>query len=166
MRYPDYLRLEGSGSIVLGLVLAVRAFPGLFVSYRAPAAALLLVPAVLVLLALIGRRAGAPVAAPGRWLPERPLRGPARGRIPLPVAPLRRRLLVETGLWVVVGVALVAVGSSGWLLFGTGLASVAFGVVQAVFARRHVVAEEDRRGDRFAIARRSGIGTPDLAVLP
>ncbi len=166
MRHPDYLRLEGTCSIVLGLVLAVGAFPGLFLSYRAPLAALALVPAVLVLLALIGRRAGAPLGAPGRWLTERTLRDAARGRIPLPVAPLRRRLLVETAIWVVVGIALVAVGSSGWLLFGTGLASVAFGVVQAVFARAHVLGEERRRGERFAISRRAGLGTPDVAVLP
>jgi len=164
MRYPDYLRLEGGGSIALGLVLAVGAFPGLFVSYRAPVAALALVPAVVAFLAVLGVRAGAPLGAPGRWLTERPLREAAPGRDPLPASPLRRRLLVETGLWIVLSVVLVAIGSSGWLLFGTGLASVAFGVVQAVFARRRVLAEERARGTTFLVARRPGLGTPSLTL--
>ncbi len=164
MPYTSYLKWEGACSIALGLALAAAAFPGLFVSYRAPGAALLLVPAVLVLLALIGRRAGASPAAPGQWLTERPLRGAVPGRPALPAARLRRRLVLETVAWVVVGVALVAVGSSGWLLFGTGLASVAFGLVQAVAAPARVAGEERRRGARYAVARRAGIGTPGLTV--
>ncbi len=158
------MKWEGACSITLGLALAAAAFPGLAVSYRTPGAALLLVPATLVLLAIIGRRAGAPLSSPGAWLTERPLRGAAPDRPALPAGRLRRRLVLETAVWIAVGVALVAVGSSGWLLFGTGLASVAFGLVQAVAAPARVAAEERRRGARYAVARRAGIGTPGLTV--
>ncbi len=164
MAYTTYLRWEGLCSVLLGTVLAVAAFPGLVVSYGAPALALLLVPATLALLALVGRRAGAPWLAPGAWLTERPLRGATPGLAPLDAGRLRRRLALETAAWVVAGVALVAVGSSGWLLFGTGLASVAFGLVQAVAARARVAAEESRRGVRYAVARRAGLGTPALTT--
>ena len=153
-------------SITLGAVLAAAAFPGFVVSYSAPAAALLLVPATLVLLALVGVRAGASPWVPGQWLTERPLRGATPGRPALDPARLRRRLVLETAAWIVIGVVLVAIGSSGWLLFGTGLASVAFGLVQAVAARGRVAAEERRRGVVFGVARRAGLGTPGLTVRP
>jgi hypothetical protein len=162
MSYTDYLRLEGWSSIVLGLVLAAVAVPGLSSD---DAWALLLVPAVLILLALIGRRAGARIGRPGEWLTARPLRGAQPGRSALAAAPLRRRLLAETALWIVLGSAWVLLADSSHGLFlGTGLASVAFGAVQALAARRRVADEERRRGERFVVAERPGLGLPRLGL--
>ena len=162
MSYTDYLRLEGWSSIALGVVLAAVALPGLS---DGDAWALLLVPALLVLLALIGRRAGAPLGQPGRWLTERPLGGARGDGAPLPAAPLRRRLLIETAVWIVAGSAWVLLADSSHGLFlGTGLASVAFGVLQAYASRARVREEEQRRGTSFAVAERPGIGLPGLVA--
>jgi hypothetical protein len=129
--------------------------------------ALLLVPALLVLLALIGRRAGARLASPGEWLTARPLGGADPRRTALPAAPLRRRLLIETAVWIVGGSAWVLLtDSSHGLFLGTGLASAAFGAVQVVSSRRRVADEERRRGERFVVAERPGIGLPRLGVIP
>ncbi|MDP9383702.1 MAG: hypothetical protein M3P50_00430, partial [Actinomycetota bacterium] len=69
MRYPDYLRLEGWCSIVLGLALAALAFPGLLVSYDKWWIGLLFVPGVLLALGgWAAARRGVPLGAPGRWL--------------------------------------------------------------------------------------------------
>ena len=143
------------------------AAPGLVVSYPAWWAALLWVPAVLVALALWGRlRHGAALGRPGEWLTTRPLRGARSGRPILPRRPVRRRLLVETAAWIVGVTAWVVVGrSSGLLIFGTGLASAAYGVVQLVLARARVRDEERRRGVTYYLSRRPGLGTPDLAVV-
>jgi len=160
MSYTDYLRLEGRSSIVLGVALAAVAVPGLSGD---DAWALLLVPAVLVLLAVIGRRAGARLGRPGEWLTARPLGGADPRRTALPAGPLRRRLLGETVVWIVAGSAWVLLADSSHGLFlGTGLASVAFGGVQAVAARRRVADEECRRGARFVVAERPGLGLPRL----
>ncbi len=162
MTYTDYLRLEGWSSIVLGIVLAAVAVPGLS---GGDAWALLLVPALLAFLALVGRRAGARLAAPGEWLTERPLRGADPDRAALPEAPLRRRLLIETAVWIVAGSAWVLLADSSHGLFvGTGLASVAFGALQAFASRARVGEEERRRGTRFAVAERPGLGLPRLVA--
>jgi len=162
MTYTDYLRLEGWSSIVLGVVLAAVAVPGLSGD---DAWALLFVPAVLALLAMIGRRAGARLGRPGEWLTARPLGGADAGRAALPAAALRRRLLVETAVWIVAGSAWVLLAdSSHGLFFGTGLASAAFGAVQVIASRARVAEEERRRGERFVVAERPGIGLPRLGV--
>lgn len=65
MTYTDYLRLEGRSSIALGIVLAAVAVAGLSVQ---DARALLLGPSLVVLLAVIGVRAGAKLTRPAEWL--------------------------------------------------------------------------------------------------
>jgi hypothetical protein len=83
----------------------------------------------------------------------------------LPATPLRRRLLIETAVWIVAGSAWVLLAdSSHGLFFGTGLASVAFGALQAFASRARVAEEERRRGTRFAVAERPGIGLPRLVA--
>ncbi len=168
MRYPDYLRLEGWCSIVLGLALAALAFPGLLVSYDAWWIGLLFVPGVLLALGgWAAARRGVPLAAPGRWLTERPLREATPGRPGLDAARLRRRLVAETALWIA-GVAawIVLARSSGLLIFGTGLASAAFGAVQAFAARAHVRAAERVSGAAYVVAERPGLGSPSLGSAP
>jgi len=164
--YRDYLRLEGWCSIVLGLEMAFVAFPGLVVSWTGWPLALLFVPGVLALLGGFGAlRNGASAGRPGEWLTTRPLRGAREGRPGLPAGSLRRRLLVETAIWVIGVTALVVIlGSSPLLIFGTGLASAAFGAVQAFPARARVQAEERRRGVRYVVAERPGVGTPSLGI--
>ena len=164
MTYTDYLRLEGWSSIALGAVLAGVAVPGLG---RGDGWALLLVPGLLALLALIGRRAGAPLGRPAAWLTERPLGGARTDRAALPATALRRRLLVETAVWIVAGSAWVLLAdSSHGLFFGTGLASAAFGALQVFGSRSRVHEEERRRGERFVVAERPGLGLPRLGVSP
>jgi len=166
MAYRDYLRWEGSCSIVLGLALALVAFPGLLVTYEAAWVGLLFVPAALLLLGgFAALRRGVPLGAVGRWLTERPLAraGPDAGA--LPAARLKRRLLVETGIWIVAVCGWVLLArSSGLLIFGTGLASAAYGVVQAFASRARVVRAEGDRGVGYAVAERPGIGLPALSV--
>ena len=165
MPYRDYLAWEGALALVLGLELALVAFPGLILSYPAGWAGVLFVPAALLLFALLARRRGIPLPAAGRWFTERPLAGAQPGRPGLPAARLRRRLVIETAVWIVaVTVWVLAVGSSGLLIFGTGLASAAYGGVQLFLSRAEVIREERARGERFVVAERPGIGTPHLGV--
>ena len=168
MPYRDYLRWEGSCSIVLGLALALVAFPGLLVSYDAAWAGFLFVPAVLLLLGgFAALRRGVPLGAVGRWLTERPLSGARAGADTLPAAKLRRRLVIETAIWIVAVCAwVVFAGSSGLLIFGTGLASAAYGAVQAFASRDRVVRTERERGTAYAVAERPGLGLPKLSVVP
>lgn len=168
MRYPDYLRLEGWCSIVLGLALAALAFPGLLVSYDGWWLGLLFVPGVLLALGgWAAARRGVPLTAAGRWLTERPLAGATPGRAALDARRVRRRLLAETALWIA-GVAawIVLARSSGLLIFGTGLASAAFGAVQAFAARAHAAGAERARGEALVVAERPGLGTPSLGSSP
>jgi hypothetical protein len=166
MPYARYLRLEGWCSIVLGLALALVAFPGLLLDYAGAAWALAFVPAVLLALgAWAALRHGIPLARPGRWLTHRPLAGARPGRAALDPARLRRRLLAETAIWIAAVTAWVVMGASdGLLILGTGLASAAFGAVQAFAATARVRAVEAARGERYVVARRPGLGTPELAV--
>lgn len=166
MSYRQYVRLEGWCSIVLGLALALVAFPGLIVSYDGWAIGLLFVPAVLMILGgWASWRRGVPLFAPGRWLTEKPLADARAGRDALDGAKLRTRLLVETGLWIVGVTAWVALsGSSGLLIFGTGLASAAFGAVQAFAAYARVRGVEERERRRYVVARRPGLGLPELGL--
>lgn len=168
MHYRRYLGWEGGCSIVLGLALALVAFPGLLVSYRAWWVGLLFVPATLLALgAFAALRRGVPLGRPGRWLTERPLGGAAADREGLDERPLIRRLVLETTLWIVgVTVWVVLARSSGLLIFGTGLASAAFGAVQAFPARARVGARERLDQSEFLVSQRPGLGTPTLAVRP
>ena len=166
MTYRDYLRWEGSCSVVLGLALALVAFPGLLVDYDGAAYGLLFVPGVLLLLGgWAAVRRGVPLGAPGRWLTERPLDGAAPGASPLEPGRLKRRLVVETAIWIVAVTAWVVLArQSGLLIFGTGLASAAFGAVQAFASRARVARADRERGAVHRVARRPGLGTPALTV--
>jgi hypothetical protein len=166
MAYRDYLRLEGWCSIVLGLALALVAFPGLLLDYDGAAWGLLFVPGVLLALgSWAALRRGIPLSQPGRWLTDRPLAGARPDRPALDAARLRRRLLLETGIWIAAVTAWVLVGArDGLLIFGTGLASAAFGAVQAFAATARVRAVEAEGGERHVVAERPGLGTPQLGI--
>jgi hypothetical protein len=167
LTYREYLRLEGLCSLVLGIALALVAAPGLVVSYPAAWAGPLFVPGVLLALGLWGRaRHGAALGRPGEWLTTRPLARARRGRPILPARPVRRRLLAETAAWIgAVTLWVVLARSSGLLVFGTGLASTAYGAVQLVLARAHVADEEALQGVTYYLSRRPGLGTPDLTAV-
>lgn len=164
MSYRHYLALEGTCSIALGVALVVLAAPGLLVDYDGAWAAPLVVVAVLgAIAAQAALRRGVPVTAPGCWLTEHPLGTAQPGRTPLPAAPLRRRLLLETAVWIVaVGAWVLLARQSGFLIFSTGLASAAFGLVQALPARARVRAADRALGREHLVAKRPGLGTPDL----
>ena len=166
MAYRDYLRLEGWCSIVLGLALALVAAPGLLLDYDGAAWGLLFVPAVLLALgSWAALRHGIPFARPGRWLTDRPLAGARPGRPGLDAARLRRRLVVETAIWILAVTAWVVLGArDGLLILGTGLASAAFGAVQAFAASARVRAVEAEGGEPYVVARRPGLGTPELGI--
>ncbi len=164
MPYRDYLRWEGTCSILLGAALAALAWPGWLAHYDGAWLALLAVPATLAVMALLGSRAGGAARRPGTWRTTRPL-ADADARRPA-VAPgvLRRRLALETAVWIVaVGAWVAATGDSGWLVLATGLASVAFGAVSAGPSARHVQEAERRAGGRYRVSRRPALGTPELA---
>jgi hypothetical protein len=68
-------------------------------------------------------------------------------------------------VWIVAGSAWVLLADASHGLFlGTGLASAAFGALQAFASRAHVRDEERRTGARFAVAERPGIGLPRLSA--
>lgn len=166
MTYRELLRLEGIGSIVLGLELALVAFPGLILSYSHGWTGILFVPAALAVIALWGSlRHGARLSRPGEWLTKRSLEGARPGGAALDPAPIRRRLLIETAAWII-GVTLwVLFGrSSGLLIFGTGLASAAYGALQLSASRGRVAEVERASATTFYVARRPGFGTPDLTT--
>jgi hypothetical protein len=68
-------------------------------------------------------------------------------------------------VWIVAVTAWVLLGASdGFLIFGTGLASAAYGLVQAVASRARVVRTERERGTTYLIAERPGLGLPQLTT--
>jgi len=163
VRYRDYLAWEGGLAILLGLELALVAFPGLSLSYRGGWAGPLFVPATLAIFALVARRRGIPLLAAGRWFTERPLAEARSGRPGLAAEGLRGRLVIETAIWIIaVTLWVLLVGSSGLLIFGTGLASAAYGAVQAFASRGRVLSAEQERGTTFVVAERPSLGTPHL----
>lgn len=166
MRYRDYLALEGSCSIVLGLALALVSFPGLLLDWDGAAYGLLFVPAVLLALgAFAALRRGVGLLDVGGWLTARPLAGVEDGRAALPTQKLRVRLVAETAIWIVAVTAWVLVGATdGLLIFGTGLASAAYGAVQAFASRGRVARVERERGEEFLVAERPGLGLPRLTT--
>ena len=167
MRYRDLLRFEGTCSVVLGLALAALAFPGWLVSYPAPWTGLLFVPAVVLALGSWAvLRRGASPWRPAEWLTARPLSTALSERRALAAEPLRRRLVIETTVWIAAaGAWIVLSRSSGLLFFGTGLASAAYGLLQAFPSARRVAAVEARSGETFVVARRPGFGTPELGSI-
>jgi len=167
MRYRDYLAWEGGLAILLGLELALVAFPGLRLSYPGGWAGPLFVLAMLAIFALLARRRGIPPLAAGRWFTERPLAEARPGRPGLTADALRSRLVVETAIWIIaVTLWVLLVGSSGLLIFGTGLASAAYGVVQAYASRGRVLSAEREHGTTFVVAERPSLGTPHLGSSP
>ncbi len=164
MPYRDYLRWEGACSMVLGAALAALAWPGWLADYDGAGLALLAVPATLAVMALLGSRAGGAARRPGTWRTARPLADADPRRAALAAGALRRRLALETAVWIVtVGAWVAATGDSGWLVLATGLASIAFGAVSAGPSARHVEEVERRAGGRYRVARRPALGTPELA---
>lgn len=166
MPYARYLGFEGTCSVVLGLALAVAAAPGVVLHYGGAGWWVLLVPALLVALAAFAHlRRGVGWLDVGGWLTAGPLQTASADEAPLPPGPLRRRLLVETAIWIVAVDLWVVLGASdGGFIFGTGLASLAYGLVQAVASRGRVLREEQHRGARFLIAERPGLGLPRLTT--
>jgi hypothetical protein len=164
MRYRDYLAFEGSCSVALGLALALVSFPGLFIDWDGAGWGLLFVPAVLLALGgFAALRRGVGLLDVGGWLTARPLAGAVAGRPALGAGGLRRRLVVETAIWIVAVTAWVLVGATdGLLIFGTGLASAAYGLVQAVASRARVARVERERGEEYLVAERPGLGLPRL----
>lgn len=167
MGYRDDLRWEGGASLLLGAAMALVAFPGLVVSYDHAWSAVLWVPVTLALLGgWAALKRGVPIARVDRWLTDRPLAGAAPGRPVLDARQLKRRVAIETALWIVAVCGWVLLArSSGWLVFGTGLASMAYGAVQAFAAPRAVAAAERARGVRFYVSERPGVGTPTLSSV-
>jgi hypothetical protein len=166
VHYRRYLQLEGTGSIVLGLAMAIVAWPGLRADYRGAWAAIPIALGLLLVLAAFARlRNHVPLLAPGRWLTDRSIAHAQPGARPMPESPLRRRLMLESGLWIVLVCGWVlATGHSGWLVFVTGWASVAYGVLQVAFSARRVQSVERHDNVTFLVARRPGLGTPELTT--
>ena len=165
MRYRDYLALEGACSMVLGAALALVSFPGLLLSWDGAGYGLF-VPAVLLLLgAFAAARRGVGLLDAGAWLTARPLATSRAGRPALGTRGLRTRLVAETAVWIVAVTAWVVVGAQdGLLIFGTGLASAAYGAVQAFASRGRVVRTERERGEEYLVAVRPGLGLPELTT--
>jgi hypothetical protein len=136
MSYADYLRLEGTCALVLGAALVGVGAPGL----EAPVASVISGILLAAILAVAGRRSGAPLAQPGAWFTTRPLAGASAERPGIDRTRLTRRLLAETALWAGAVCAWVLLaGESHDIVFATGLASAAFGAIQAFAARGRVV---------------------------
>lgn len=161
MRYTDYLRVEGTASLVLGGVLAFVAFPGLAVSYAGAWSAPLFVLAFAGIASAWKR-----TPDPHRWFTERPLAtadpepGPVLGE-----PALRRRLWGETLAWILIGLVTVLVlESSGLLWFALGLVSAAYGAVQFGPSRSRALAEERARGGHLYLRERPALGTPRLRL--
>lgn len=168
MRYLDYLRLDGACSAGLGGALVVLGWPGLFGEGRLGAAApwgVLAVAVTLAALAGLAVRRGLPLAAPGRWLTERPIAEARPDETPLQARALRRRLLIETAIWIVaVGAWVLATGRDTTLIWATGWATAAYGALQLLGSARRVARLEAEGHGPFLVARRPGLGTPDLTT--
>jgi len=167
MTYREYLRWEGVCSIVLGLALALVAFPGLFVEHGRPWIALIYVVTALAAVATWNvTRHRAVLLRPGSWRTEASLRGAQAGAGTLEGSWLRRRLTVETSIWIVAVAAwVIGAEQSGSLVWGTGWASVAFGVLTAVPSPAHVRRVQRERREVYFVAERPGVGTPRLSSV-
>lgn len=166
MRFAAYSRLNGLCSTLIGVAFIVAGFPGLLGDDSRAANLWLAIPGVLVVLvpiALVAARRGIPLAAPGRWLTDRPLTRATRGRSVLPADRLRRRLIVESVIWGAVALAVIAgFSTSRPFAYATGWASLAYGLLELLASARRIEAVERERGTAFFISRRPGFGTPDV----
>lgn len=166
MRYRDYLRLDGACSAGLGAALILLGWPGLIADgslvwgWAAVGTAV-----ALGVVAVVAKRRGTPVSAPGRWLTDRPVARVQAGAAPLDAARLRRRLVIETAVWVVgVGAWVALTGRDTTLIWVTGWPTLAYGLLQlAASAPRVDRLEAEGRGP-FLVARRPGLGTPELTT--
>lgn len=163
MRFSAYTRLNGACSAAIGVVFIAAGFPGLL----APASSWWLaapgVLAVLVPIALWARHRGVPWSQPGRWLTDRPLGDARPGLAPLDERRLRVRLVGETVLWGAVALAVFAgFTTSRPLAYATGWASLAYGLLELWGSTARIRAVQDERGVVYRVARRPGLGTPDV----
>lgn len=120
MRFRDYLRLEGTCAVALGVVLVAVA--ALFGRWDGPA---WVAPA-------LGLGASVVAVVAARAATRSAIRGAGREPPRMAAASVRRQTLVETVAWAVaVGAWVAATGDSAELVAGTGAATVAFGIVRA-----------------------------------
>jgi hypothetical protein len=166
MRYVDYLRLDGACSAGLGGALVVLGWPGLFGDGSAQWGwAVLAVALTMGALAGLAARRGVPLSAPGRWLTDRSIARAATGKSALDADRLRIRLVGETTLWIVgVGAWVLLTGRDTTLIWATGFATAAYGLLQLIGSARRVAALEAEGRGPFLVARRPGLGTPELTT--
>ena len=167
MTYRGYLRWEGVCAIVLGLALAAVSFPGLFVDHARPWVALIYVATVLAAVATWNvTRHRAALARPGTWRTAAPLKAVRPGAGTLDGDALKRRLVIETALWILaVGAWVIAARRSGSFVWGTAWASVAFGTLTAFPSAAHVRRVQRERREVYFVAERPAVGTPALSSV-
>ena len=119
MTFARYLRLEGTCAVVLGVVLVgLAAVLGRWNGPWWSAPAVAVVASVAAVLAARAATRGAVAKAAG-------------GAPRMSAAAVARQTVVETVAWAVaVGAWLAASGDSAELIAGTGVATVAFGIVR------------------------------------
>jgi hypothetical protein len=165
MRFSAYATLNGACSSLIGVLFVVAGFPGLFDGSRDWWLAFPAVAVVLVPLALVARRRGIPIAAPGRWLTDRSIAAATPGLSVLPEAALRRRLLIETAIWAVIAIAVIAgFSTSRPFAYATGWASLAYGLLELLGSAPRIREVEFERGTHFLVHRRPGFGTPEVTT--
>lgn len=167
MRFSSYAALNGTCSTLIGVLFIVAGFPGLF-GGTASGYAWIAVPSVLVVLvplALVARSRGIPIGAPGRWLTDRSLSRAQPGQSVLPAPALQRRLIVETVIWSIVALAVIAgFTTSRPFAYATGWASLAYGLLELLGSAPRIRAVEAERRTHYLVHRRPGFGTPDVTT--
>jgi hypothetical protein len=165
MRFSTYAALNGACSSFIGVLFVVAGFPGLFDGSRDPWLAFPAIAVVLIPLALVARRRGIPVGSPGRWLTDRSIAAATAGLSVLSETKLRRRLLVETAIWAVVAVAVIAgFSTSRPFAYATGWASLAYGLLELFGSAPRIREAEFEARTQFLIHRRPGFGTPEITT--
>lgn len=168
--YADYLRYEGRCAAVIGAACVTMAFPGVINRYAHPWTALAWAPALLLLFAFFAAvtRRGR-LLAPGTWLTTRPLRDADDRRPAAARDRLCRVLQAEAIGWIIVNLLwTILLPSWSWWIFGTGWATLAYGLLQ-FRASCTAVRETERAGNvTYYIASRAplGIRTPELRRDP
>lgn len=166
MRFAAYARLNGACSCVIGVLFIVAGFPGLFAGSRDWWLAFPAIAAVLLPVALVAKhRRGTPLTTPGRWLTDRALAAAGRQLSVLPAVALRRRMIVETVIWVAIAIAVIAgFSTSRPFAYATGWASLAYGLLELFGSAPRIERIEFERGTRYLVHRRPGLGTPDVTT--
>lgn len=164
--YADYLRYEGACAAVIGASYVAMAFPGAINSYDGAWTALAWAPALLAVFAVFAAatRRGR-LSAPGTWLTARPLGCARPDRRAADARRLRRTLHAEVAGWIAITLVwTVLLPSWSWWIFGTGWATLTYGVLQLAASCPIVRAAEDARGTTYYVARRPplGVRTPEL----